>query len=121
MTLKNMCDFELRRAALDCDGAAAGEDRRLLAGPVPDREGHPIADIEVLGLDPIVVESDHAVGQDAVDVGDQQLNWPAPLGDIKRLSKTHLQSLLEIRGNQSNQVCHVNQADQMPPSVDDWE
>ena len=61
---------------------STGEDRRLLAGPVPERVSHPVPHVELLGLDPLVVKRDHAVGQDAVDVGDQKLDRLAPRGQI---------------------------------------
>ena len=61
-------------------GRSAREDRRLLARPVPQRKRHPVADVKMLGLDPCR-QRDHAVGQDAVDVGDQKLDRLAPRPD----------------------------------------
>ena len=82
MPLEHMGDFELGRAALDGPGTTTGEDRRLLASPVPERIRHPVPHVKVLGLDPVVVKRDHAIGQDAVDVGDQKLDRLAPRGQI---------------------------------------
>ena len=53
------------------------------------RNAAAVADVEVLGLDPAVVERDHAVGQDAVDVDDQQLDRPAARGQVGRRSGRH--------------------------------
>ena len=49
---------------------------RLLPQPDP----HPVADVEPLGLDPLVVEHQAAVGQHPVDVGQHQLDLLAAFG-----------------------------------------
>ena len=77
--------------------------------------------MKVLGLDPPVVERDDAVGQDAVDVGDQKLDRLAPRGQIGRRLETMHQSLLEVGGHEPDQVSHVDQADQVVAAVDDGE
>ena len=43
VTLEHVCDLELGRAALDGRRAAAREDRRLFARPVPQAEGQAVA------------------------------------------------------------------------------
>ena len=71
MPLEHMRDFQLGGAAIDGPATTARKNRRLLTRPVPERIGHPVPDVKVLGLDPAVIERDHAIGQDTVDIGDQ--------------------------------------------------
>ena len=50
--------------------------------PRVHRRTPPVADVKMLRLHAVVVERDDAVGQDAVDVDDQQLDRPATLGQF---------------------------------------
>ena len=45
---------------------------------MPQGIAQAVADVETLGLRAVGVDRDHAVGQDAVNVGDQQLDRSAP-------------------------------------------
>ena len=83
--LEHMSDLQLGRPALDGRRAPAREDRRLLARLVPEGDSaRPSRTWKCLVSTPAVVERDDAVGQDAVDVGDQQLDRLAPRGQLGR-------------------------------------
>ena len=73
----------------------------------------------MFGLDPSVVHRDDAVGQNAIDVRDQQLDRLAPRGQVGRRFRVHDGSLLEIGGNEPDQIGHIDQADQVVAVVDD--
>ena len=62
--------------------AAARDEPEPIAGTLPKFDGHPIANMELLGLDALVVENDLAAGQDAIDVGQHELDFLTPLGRV---------------------------------------
>ena len=63
---------ELRRPLRGCRRAARGQQADLQAGPLgPDQPGT-VLDVEPFALGPVRVEQNLAVGQDAVDIEQQQ-------------------------------------------------
>ena len=62
--------------------AALRDQAEAVARLLPEPDAHPVADVEPLGLDPLVVEDDAAVGQHAVDVGEDQFDGLAALFEV---------------------------------------
>src|SRR5438477_4764214 len=73
--------------------AAPGDQSELIPGPLPELDPQAIADMELFAFDALVVECDLAAGQNAVDVGQHQLDGLATLFEF------HAQSRGGVTGN----------------------
>jgi hypothetical protein len=71
MSLEYMSDLEVSGPKINGGCFAARKYCRAFTGLMPQGETHAVANVEMLGLDPAVVEHDMAIGHDAIHVSDQ--------------------------------------------------
>ena len=67
-------DVEFGGAQLDDLRTTSGDDAELPAALLPKTDALAVADVELLGLDALVVKDDAAIGQHAVDIGEHELD-----------------------------------------------
>ena len=75
-------DSQFGRPGADDVRAAQRHQAERMARLVPQPDAHPVADVKLLRLDALIVVRHAAVGQHAVDVGENQLDRLAPLVHI---------------------------------------